>query len=75
MTFCVRIRLLMSAKCCLVYPRSQNSQGKRGANVCRKLISIIIHVNKKAHVYAHIHRDKGVQFQLVWDIFILCNKS
>lgn len=30
---------------------------KEEANVCRKLISIIIHVNKKAHVYAHIYTE------------------
>lgn len=76
MTFCVRIRLLISANCCLVYSRSQNSWCKRGVqcvqeahlynNTCQQ---------ESTCVCTHIHRDKGVQFQLVWDIFILCNKS
>jgi len=26
-------------------------------------------------MHTHTHKDKGSQFQLVWDIFILCNKS
>lgn len=76
MTFYVRIRLLMSAKCCLVYYRSQNSWCKRGGQ-CLQQAHLYNNAcqQESTCVCTHIHRAKGAQFQLVWDIFILCNKS